>query len=566
MNKKGFSYPFIALLLFSLYLASCKEASKPPDSVIVNTPEEANEKATDLIRRSLDFAASNNGDIGDSVILTEARLLQLIYGKNEYTPLWSSAEQWKPMGDSLFDFISHSRLYGLFPSDYHYLLLDTIRTRIMMDSTGRGDRRDVALWSKADLLLTDAILHIFRDVKLGRLPQDSVTLRKDSVLTDDFYEQQLNILQRSGSIVRMIRHLEPKHQGYHELKAAIPAFIDSADYSAYTIVPIPGKDVPDFKKLLQTRLYEGGYLLQDSIPADSLTLVQAIKQFQKDAMITVDGRAGEGTVRMLNMTTEEKFVRIALSLDKYKLLPEEMPERYVWVNLPSYYMKLQVGDSVKLVSKIVCGKPKNRTPLLNSAISELVTYPQWTVPASIIQKEILPAIKRDSNYLAKKGFSLLDKEGNEVDPHTVEWSKYKKGIPYRVVQGSGDANALGVLKFNFPNKYAVYLHDTNQRSLFGLTYRSLSHGCVRVQEWDKLAYYIVRNDRVETASGRPSAVADSMTAWLERKEKHSIPLKNKLPVFIRYITAEAKDGGILFYDDMYGEDKRLQEKHFAGKS
>jgi murein L,D-transpeptidase YcbB/YkuD len=132
------------------------------------------------------------------------------------------------------------------------------------------------------------------------------------------------------------------------------------------------------------------------------------------------------------------------------------------------------------------------------------------------------------------------------------------------VQGSGDANALGILKFNFPNKYAVYLHDTNQRYLFGQTIRSLSHGCVRVQEWQKLAYYIIRNDRVQPATNK-LAMIDSMDTWIERKEKHSIPVKSKLPVYIRYFTCEGKPGGITFYDDIYGEDKRLRERYFALK-
>jgi murein L,D-transpeptidase YcbB/YkuD len=219
-----------------------------------------------------------------------------------------------------------------------------------------------------------------------------------------------------------------------------------------------------------------------------------------------------------------------------------------------------------LESKIICGKPNTRTPLLTSEISTLITYPQWTVPASIIEKEILPGVKRDSDYFAKKGFSLVDKEGEEVDPHTVEWWRYKKGIPYKVVQGSGDENALGVLKFSFPNKYAVYLHDTNQRYLFAKSSRSLSHGCVRVQNWEKLAYSMVRYDNKESLEKRPSSTEDSLTTWLKRKEKHSIIVRNRLPVYIRYFTCEADNTGkLLFYDDMYGEDKLLRDRYFAGK-
>jgi murein L,D-transpeptidase YcbB/YkuD len=185
------------------------------------------------------------------------------------------------------------------------------------------------------------------------------------------------------------------------------------------------------------------------------------------------------------------------------------------------------------------------------------------MPESIIVKEVLPGVKKDTAYFRKKGYSLIDAAGNEVDPQTVDWKKYRKGIPYKVVQGSGDDNALGVLKFNFSNKYAVYLHDTNQRYLFGQTTRSLSHGCVRVQEWQKLAYAILHYD--DTDSLKISVKEDSLNSWLSQKVKRTLPIRNRLPVYIRYFTCEGKDNGIVFYDDMYGEDKLLREKYFANK-
>lgn len=267
---------------------------------------------------------------------------------------------------------------------------------------------------------------------------------------------------------------------------------------------------------------------------------------------------------MMNMNDREKFIRIAISMDKYKMLPEKMPSRYVWVNLPGYQMQVIESDSVKLVSKVICGKPLTRTPVLTSAISELITYPQWVPPPSIIIKEILPAVKKNPKYLAKRGFSLVNSKGEEVNPDSVDWSKYSKTIPYRVVQGSGDANALGILKFAFNNKYAVYLHDTNQRYLFGLAMRALSHGCVRVQEWEKLASYIIRNDCLNDSKTSKTRI-DSMQRWLQKKQKHSIIIRNKLPVFIRYITCEGKEEGIVFYDDIYGDDKMLREKYFSRK-
>jgi L,D-transpeptidase YcbB len=563
MSSKGLLYP----LLFSLFLlcifSSCNNA-KPPETAIVSTPEELEIKASDIIRSSIEYAGDNEGKIDDSIQLNNTKLVQLIYENNQFASLWSNKEQWIPLGDSLRNFIDEAKLYGLFPEDYHFAAIDSINKQFLADTFAKAARRDAVLWSKTDLMLTDAFVHIVNDLKLGRLPQDSISQRKDSVMTDEFYLQQFQLLQQKGSLVEVFHSLEPQHMGYRALKKGIKKFLDSADYKIYTIVP-SRKDTANFKEALKKRLYEGGFITSDSLAADSIQLTQAIKTFQQSKGITVDGKAGEGTIRTLNFSDRDKFVRIAITLDRYKMLPDTMPSRYIWVNLPGYYMQLIQDDSVLIRSKIVCGKKITRTPLLTSAISNLVTYPQWTIPESIIAKEILPGIKKDSNYLSKKGYSLIDGKGDEIDPHTVDWLKYKKTIPYKVVQGSGDENALGILKFNFPNKYAVYLHDTNQRYLFERDMRSLSHGCVRIQQWEKLAYSIVRYDNQEKYSDGPSPVEDSMTTWLGRKEKHIIPVRKKLPLYIRYFTCEGKDGKLLFYDDIYGEDKDLHEKYFGGK-
>ncbi|OYW17046.1 MAG: hypothetical protein B7Z54_08940 [Sphingobacteriales bacterium 12-47-4] len=198
----------------------------------------------------------------------------------------------------------------------------------------------------------------------------------------------------------------------------------------------------------------------------------------------------------------------------------------------------------------------------------MITYPPWTIPTSIIVKEILPGLKRDPGYLAKKGYSLINSDGEEVDPYLVDWSKYSKGIPYKVVQGSGDDNALGILKFNFNNKYSVYLHDTNQRYFFSRAERALSHGCVRVQSWKELADFILRNDSTQAMekNNRNFLPHDSLSKWLINKEKHTIAIRNRIPVFIRYFSCEAKDGKLVFYDDIYQEDALLKKHYISAKN
>jgi murein L,D-transpeptidase YcbB/YkuD len=550
---------FTALLLFS-----CNGNGQPADTVAAN-PEDLRIKESQLIENYLQKAVEDSGKTGDSLVLLHSPgLIRSFYEPEKYAAYWSKGEQWLPEADSLFGLIRDGRLLGLYPEDYHFTQLAAIRGRILADSTGKSARKDAHWWSAADLLLTDALIRVVNDVKLGRLPQDSISMRKDSVLADSFILSRIKAVREKG-LGKIIRELEPTARGYLSLKAAIPGFLAKADFSkTYTRIPYPEKDPVRFNRALQKRLFEEGLMAGDSLIADSLRLAEAVKRYQKKMNITIDGKAGEGTVRMLNTDDREKFARIAISLDKYKQLPERMPARYIWVNTSANYMEVIDSNKVKISSKVITGKSKTRTPLLTSLVSNIITYPQWVPPPSIIQKEILPAVKKNPGYLAKKGFSLLDKEGNEVDPYSVDWSKYSKGIPYRVVQGSGDANALGIIKFVFDNKYSVYLHDTNQRYLFSNAMRSLSHGCVRVQEWDKLAWYILRSDSV-LAQGKGTVRIDSVKSWLKNKQKKTVPLKNKVPVFIRYFTCEGQNGNLVFFDDVYGEDKYLRQRFFGDK-
>ena len=177
---------------------------------------------------------------------------------------------------------------------------------------------------------------------------------------------------------------------------------------------------------------------------------------------------------------------------------------------------------------------------------------------------MLPALKKNAGYLNRKGLNLYNKDGELIDPYTVNWEKYSKGIPYKIQQGSGDGNALGVIKFNFENPFAVYLHDTNQRYLFKKQMRALSHGCVRVQDWEKLAFFIARKDSVQAnTQDSLNYNTDSITSWIANKQKHHIPVQYQIPIFIRYFGCEAVNGSIKFYDDIYGEDKKAKADFFA---
>lgn len=557
----------LLFVIIIVLFASCNNSTVEKQTEIIETPEKMDDAVARNIQSFLSQADDKTGRLYDSVWLKSFASVREFYQANNYKNTWSASENYIPVADSFFYFIEQAKLYGLFPENYHFNQLSEINREFAADTAAVAARRNAVLWTKADILLTDAFVTIAKHLHKGRLHTDSIYKNFDSTLGYSYYHQFLKQAIGTGTVAGVLAKLEPKHRAYKELKRAIKPFLDSADFSTqYTYLVYPYKDSIAFVKSLIKRLKEDGSLDSSVKKLDSSALKSVIIKIQKERKLVVDGKFGAQLVSSLNNSDAEKFRRIAINLDRYKLMPDSMPKRYIWVNLPSFYLQVIENDTIALESRVVVGKPKTRTPLLTSQLSDMVTYPQWTIPNSIIVKEILPALKRNPGYLARKGYNLVKWNGDDVNPYEVDWAKYSKGIPYKVVQGSGDANALGVMKFNFPNKYSVYLHDTNQRYLFKNENRSLSHGCVRVQEWEKLVWYIYGLDSVASEKANTSYLpSDSIRTWLGHKERHVIPVKTKIPVYFRYFTAAGKNGKLILYSDIYGEDRVAREAYFSNK-
>ena len=544
-------------------LVCCKNRHVAPEKEIVKKPEEMDDQIADNIKAVLQFAKDNNGKINDSIKLSLLGIVGSYYDQNDYHNIWSRKERWMPLADSLFSFIETSKYYGLYPGDYHFKDLAALRQKLIDDSLAKTD---AIIWTKADLMLSDAFMKIAKDIKEGRLLPDSVSIISKQKYIDSFFIENLNQANKNNSITGLFNTIEPSNNNYLSLRSMLKNFVDSMDNTVYLYIDYPQKDSLNLVKDLQKRLVQAGAAKLNTLLPDSVLLSTEIKKYQSSHRITKDGKISSKLIKILNNTDVEKFKRIAITLDRYKLLPDKLPEKYIWVNLPGFYLKLWDHDTLVLESKVIVGKPETRTPVLSSQITDMVTYPQWTIPESIIKKDILPAMKKDAGYLARKGFNLVDDKGEIVDPYTVKWSKYSKGIPWKVMQGSGDDNALGIFKFNFNNPYSVYLHDTNQRYLFKNSSRALSHGCVRVQNWEELAFYIARNDSLnQTGENKLSYNVDSIKTWLANKDRKRIIVKNRLPLFIEYFTCEVKNDKLIFYDDIYNDDRMLAEKYFENK-
>lgn len=241
---------------------------------------------------------------------------------------------------------------------------------------------------------------------------------------------------------------------------------------------------------------------------------------------------------------EDRISAVGRSLAKWRRETAEPPPWYIYVNIPSFMLRVMEGDSVMFESRIIVGNARTPTPELSSKVERLVTYPYWHVPSKITRSEYLPQIQRDRSFLIRNNFELLDRKGNVVHPDSLEWSLFSRDyFPYALRQREGGENALGLIKFLFDNPYAVFLHDTNAQGLFRSEMRALSHGCIRVERAEALAHYLL--------TGRTTAKSPELRRHLRERSRHYLDLPRPVPLFIRYFTAEAFPDALHVYPDIY---------------
>jgi murein L,D-transpeptidase YcbB/YkuD len=550
MHKNILIQVFIVATVLSS-LSSCKTKNK------------SNSTNPSLITAEIKSLFNNqkesNNRIEDSIILSTPNETSSAYQERNYEPYWINAEGLTNNGKSLINFVINARNYGLIPEAYNVQKTTNQYNNLKIDTLWENARKNPKNWARMDILLTDAFLSISRNLDLGYIPLDS--LSKDKSYISSKYRKALVKILDADNLIQILESFEPTTPSYKELKKHLPAFLSNTDFSKkLTFIDYPIKNQDKFINQIIKRSKEENFLAQDVTTLDSVQLSTLIKKIQEKKNLEIDGKYGRQVIFALNNTDQEKYFKIVINMDRLRRNREEYPNRYLWVNLPSFYLQVFENGVTKIESKVIIGKPYTRTPLITSKIDQITTYPTWTIPTSIISKEILPNIKKNNGYLNRKGYSLYDATGKKVNPDSVNWSSYEKGIPFRVVQPGGDANSLGIMKFNFPNKHSVYLHDTNQRGLFNNSFRSLSHGCVRVQNWDSLYQYIILSDKKANVDDIASnhLMVDSVKNWLSAKKRRTISVTNELPIYIRYFTVAPKNGKIEFYEDVYGEDGKIR--------
>lgn len=310
-------------------------------------------------------------------------------------------------------------------------------------------------------------------------------------------------------------------------------------------------EIPSFKKDSLLCYKRGEESLKiNGFMNDSVDFKIALKNFQRMNGLHPDGKIGDQTREALELSNYDRMLRTCLAMEKWRW-KSGFSKHHIYVNIPEFLLRYYHNDTLKSIHNVVVGTYENQTPEFCSRVHTVVSYPYWSVPYSIASKEILPALQRNKNYLAKNKMKLFRKK-EEVNPEGINWSKIKENsFPYSVRQDPGPHNSLGIVKLEFHNQYGVYVHDTPSKSLFKTTVRSYSHGCVRCENPAELAKLILLNDENKM-------IPDSLDSVMSRQQHLPIRLKKYVPICFDYITVVPNQKcELVFLRDIYKRDLKL---------
>ncbi|MTH16267.1 L,D-transpeptidase family protein [Flavobacterium sp. LC2016-01] len=475
----------------------------------------------------------------------KSETLKQFYNSSENKTVWGNLKK----RTYVLSQLQNSDKLGLEPEDYKVSQLQKFEKRISSLSDTELAAYDILLTYNFEKYLS----HLFK----GKLDPkklytdwdlDEKTLDVNDVLIKAFNKNKLDSI---------VYNIQPKSETYKELLKALEIIDTFPDENIEKITTDSltkkislnesNAALINIKKRL---LFWGDMTGKDSLSTTyNGKTFESIKKFQERHGLAADGVIGQGTIRELNYSKEKRKQQIIANLERWRWFTADFAENYFIINIPDYSLNVVEEQDTTLVRNIVVGTSKRKTPIITSTLKTVVFNPTWTVPPTILKEDVVPAMKKNRNYLANKSITIYDTAGHVVEP--TAWNENKPNN-YRYVQSPGYTNSLGVMKILFPNHHSVYLHDTNHRNYFGRSNRSLSSGCVRIENPLELAEHIL-NDTVRFSKVKIDTIIAS-------KKTMSFKITKKYALYQWYWTAWSKKNQLIFRADIYNLDSDLYAK------
>jgi len=475
--------------------------------------------------------------------------LRRFYAKRDFLPIWLDFEGATDRARIFRDILVDSHLEGLEPEEYHVPALQYLWRAKRSRSKAR-----------LELLLTDAFFRYSLEVSAG--------YKNPRAADIDWHvrPKRINVIKRlervlvSNDIAKVLTTFPPAHKAYQQLKGKLAYYRElskkgkwqKVDYSPQLQVGMRHRVIPQIRK----RLYQEEYLDNADWTSDLFDdeLDQAVRKFQTFYGHKVDGVVGYFTRKSLNIGVKSQIARIKQNMERWRWMPKNLGRRYIMVNMAGYRLDLIEGDESIMQMPVIIGKTFRATPAFIDTLEYVELNPTWKVPPRIAKEKFLPKLREDSGFLKANNLKVFDswrKNANEVDPESIDWNEIsEKRFPFKLEQTPGEHNSMGRIKFMFPNRFRVYLHDTPDRTLFDRHVRTFSSGCIRLAEPFKLADQLVSWDKPKS---NPNISQQILSG-----ETQKMSFKRRLPVYLMYWTAWVDDeGNIHFRNDIYQRNEKI---------
>lgn len=544
---------FVAVLLLTMAMLGFSVASSA-QQMAPDAQAHVRSAASDMLVKVSVSNALERGKV-DGVRFKDSKAMRSFYEARNRQPLWSEGD-----AREMLELIANSWTHGLNPETYHF---SEIRQKL-----NQGMSSDIG---ELELLLTDAAVRYGQDISGMRIDPSSINT------SSDYWQQPytaLSVLEQisaSRDPVKRLAKMAPQHKLYKALQKELVKL--SEERAAYDhVLPMsfngdhhftPGevsRDVPNLRIRLGVTYDEsnGNPNYYDDKTA------AAVMAFQRDHNLEPDGIIGPNTLQILNLTNRARMEQVVANLERQRWLTNELPERYLLVNIPQQLLWAVEDGQVRHEMKVVVGMPWRRTKDFKSDVTGVRLNPTWTAPLSIKMQDILPKAQEDPAYLVNKGIEVIRGYGSEavtLDPYSVDWDNmtWSEMGKLRLVQTPGDHNALGRVRILMPNKYNIYFHDTNHPEFFERTQRTYSSGCVRLSEPEKIAQFVMKG-----TDGWSSADFDRIVATGKMTD---LAIDKPFPAYIVYHTMWMDtQGRLVFGPDVYKRDKELLDVLAANKA
>jgi L,D-transpeptidase YcbB len=498
--------------------------------------------------------------IGDSVANVDGdpdhAAITAVYENNGFRPVFVGPRGLTRRGRDIIGALESARKDGLDPADYG---VDRIRARLdrsgdrSIDPAQRGN--EAAL---ADLDLTLGYARLVHDVARGRARPSRAQPSWKIQDPDSTAPTLAHVFGKDGNPDEAIDGLRPRSAQYAALLELRVRLQRVADAGGWPGPAAAGSSGASATAALRARLLAGIDDTERNLAAqgasdfgrDDAALDSAVSSFQRRHGLPVTGSVDADTRAALNVSASARVRQVDINLERWRWMPRTLGKHVLLVNVPEYVLRYYRDGAQQFDMRVVVGRPDWKTDLFSSSLDRIVLNPYWNVPESILEEDLVADLRDDPQSLERKGFEVLDSRGDVIDPGDVDWDVAESATDrgYRLRQKPGAQNALGYVKFLFPNPYGIYLHDSPAKSLFADAFRARSHGCVRVADPVQLARRIV--------SVTGSADPDSVEAAMATHETQQIEMNEPVAVFLGYFTAWVdEEGRVKFLPDVYGYDR-----------